>query len=333
MDSFELFDDNDFENFINISKENEIKEMESKLKYKNCTECDIQMQPNINNTLTCNNCGIIKAVIIENMEYEPSMNGYNTNSNFHIPIKCVGKNSFQYQKQLRNNTSQYSIIQESNLKRILERLNYQSEGLLIPKNIITNVLIQYKIIRDTSKIHRGEILKGIIGSLLYYECLKEGIVRKPKEISQWYNISENDLSKGDKLLRDLEEKNIIKLPINNNNDDNYILSYLKRTGIDIEYKFFLSELLKRIDEIKIGNPNARLSTKISSLIFLLVISKKFEITTELISKEFNISVSTFKTFYLEIFKNKKLIDDILIKYNILLPDKLPRKQRINKIKN
>lgn len=332
MDAFELFDDDDFENYINITKEDEIKEKESKIKYKNCPECDIQMQPNINNTLTCNNCGVIKSAIIENSEYEPSMNGYNTNSNFHIPIKCVGKNSFQYQKQLRNNTSQYSIIQETNLKRILERLNYQSDGLLIPKNIISNVLIQYKIIRDTSKIHRGEILKGIICSLLYYECLKEGIVRKPKEISHWYNISENDLSKGDKLLRDLEEKNIITLPINKNNDENYILSYLKRTGIDIEYKHFLIELLERIDDLKIGNPNARLSTKISSLLFLLVISKKFDITTETLSEEFNISISTFKTFYLEIFKNKKLIDDILIKYEITLPDKLPRKQRINKKK-
>lgn len=332
MDAFELFDDDYFENYINISKEDKINENESKIKYKNCTECNIQMQPNINNTLTCNNCGFIKSVIIENSEYEPSMNGYNTNSNFHIPIKCVGKNSFQYQKQLRNNTSQYSIIQETNLKRILERLNYQSDGLLIPKNIITNVLIQYKIIRDTSKIHRGDILKGIIGSLLYYECLKEGIVRKPKEISHWYNISENDLSKGDKLLRDLEEKNIIKLPINKNNDDNYILSYLKRAGIDIEYRHLLRDLLERIDDLKIGNPNARLSTKISSLLFLLVISKKFNISAEAISEEFNISISTFKTFYLEIFKNKKLIDDILIKYEITLPDKLPRKQRINKKK-
>ena len=122
------------------------------------------------------------------------------------------------------------------------------------------------------------------------------------------------------------------MPINKNNDENYILSYLKRTDIDTEYRHFLSELLERIDDLKIGNPNARLSTKISSLLFLLVISKKFDITTETISEEFNISISTFKTFYLEIFKNKKLIDDILIKYDIILPDKLPRKQRINKKK-
>ena len=203
-DDFEIFDDNDFENYINISKEKEIKIAENNIKYKNCDKCDLPMQPNINNTLTCINCGFVKVVIIENLEYEPSMNGYNTNSNFHIPIKCVGRNSFQYQKQLRNNTSQYSIIQESNLKRMLEKRNYQSDNLVIPKNIISNVLEQYKIIRELSKIHRGEILKGIIGSLIYYECLKEGIVRKPKELANWYSISEKDLSKGDKILRELE---------------------------------------------------------------------------------------------------------------------------------
>jgi len=326
----ELFDDADFENYLNLSKVKEIEESEDKIKYKICNTCDIQMQPNINNTLTCIGCGFIKMAIIENNEFEPSMNGYNTNTNFHIPIKCVGKNSFQYQKQLRNNTSQYSIIQETNLKRILEKLNYQSSGLIIPKNIISNVLEQYKNIRETSKIHRGEILKGIIGSLLYYECLKEGIVRKPKELANWYLISENDLSKGDKILRDLEEKNIVKLPINNNHNNIYILSYLKRTGIDLDYQYFLNELLDRLDEKKIGNPNARLSTKISAILFLLIISKKMNISTETISEEFNISVSTFKVFYLEIIKSKKSIQDILDKHNIDPPHKIPRKLRQNK---
>jgi transcription initiation factor TFIIIB Brf1 subunit/transcription initiation factor TFIIB len=288
------------------------------------------MHPNINNTLTCINCGFVKMVIIENLEYEPSMNGYNTNSNFHIPIKCVGRNSFQYQKQLRNNTSQYSIIQETNLKRILEKLNYQSEGLVIPKNIISNVLEQYKIIRELSKIHRGEILKGIIGSLIYYECLKEGIVRKPKELAIWYSISEKDLSKGDKILRELEEKNIIKLPINNDNNQIYITSYLKRSGIDIKYQDFLNELLERLDIHKIGNPNARLSTKVSAILFLLIISKKMNISSDELATEFNISVSTFKVFYLDIVKNNHLIIDILEKYNVELQKKIPRKTRQNK---
>lgn len=330
FDEFGLFDDDDFENYLNCTKEKEIEEFEDNIKYKICDTCNIQMQPNINNTLTCKECGFVKMAIIENNEFEPSMNGYNTNNNFHIPIKCVGKNSFQYQKQLRNNTSQYSIIQETNLKRILEKLNYQSSGLIIPKNIISNVLEQYKIIRETSKIHRGEILKGIIGSLLYYECLKEGIVRKPKELANWYSISENDLSKGDKILRDLEEKKIVKLPINNNNNNIYIISYLKRTDIDLDHQYFLNELLERLEEKKIGNANARLSTKISAILFLLIISKNMNISTETLSEEFNISVSTFKVFYTEIIKNKHIIQDILDKYNIVTPSKIPRKLRQNK---
>lgn len=334
MDQFELCNDDDFDIFLNQEINNEINTTNNDLnnEYKKCNDCNIQMQPNINNTLTCPNCGFIKNVIVENLEYEPSMSGYNTNNNYHIPIKCIGKNSFQYQKYLRNNTSQYSIIQETTLRKLLEKLNYQSNDFVIPKNIISNVLIQYKKIRETSKIHRGEILKGILGSLIYYECLKEGIIRKPKELAKWYSISENDLSKGDKILRELDEKGIIELPINKDFDNEYISSYLKRINIDLKYELFLNELLNNINELKIGNPNARLSTKIASLIFLLIISKQYTISSEDLSKEFDISVSTFKSFYLEIYKNKNKLNFIFEKYNIVLPDKIPRKSRISKKK-
>lgn len=332
MDQFELCDDDDFDFLLNNSFKTNL---DNKIinDYKNCETCNIQMQPNINNTLTCPTCGFIKNVIIENLEYEPSMAGYNTNDNYHIPIKCVGKNSFHYQKYLRNNTSQYNIIQEATLKKILDRLNYQSTDFIIPKNILTNVLNQYKKIRETSKIHRGEILKGILGSLIYYECLKEGIIRKPKELAKWYSISENDLSKGDKILRELEEKGIIELPIHKEFNNEYINSYLKRINIDLKYEEFLIELLNTINILKIGNPNARLSTKIASLIFLLVISIKSDITPEEISSEFNISVSTFKNLYIDIFKNKDKLQYIFNKYNIFLPDKIPRKSRKTKKNN
>lgn len=336
MDSFELCDDEIFNEFFNNPFNNSLTGInitsDNINEYKKCDDCNIQMQPNINNTLTCPSCGFIKTVIIENLEYEPSMSGYNTNENYHIPIKYVGKNSFQYQKFLRNNTSEYSIIQENTLKKILDRLNYQSHDFVIPKNIINSVLNQYKKIRNTSKIHRGEILKGILGSLIYYECLKEGIIRKPKELAKWYSISENNLSKGDKILRELEEEGIIELPINKDFDIEYISSYLKRINLDINYEEFLLELLNKINELKIGNPNARLSTKTAALIFLLVISKGYSISSDDISKEFDISISTFKNFYMEIFKNKEKLNVIFLKYNIILPDKIPRKTRSNKKK-
>ncbi len=312
--------------------------------YKFCDDCNVLMESDINNSLTCKICGFIKNISTENNEYEPSMSGYNTNSNFHIPIKCIGANSFQYQKQLRNSTSQYSIVQETNLRRKLERLNFRSTSIFIPKNIIEKVVSQYKLIRETDKIHRGDIFNGIIGSLIYYECLTAGIIRKHKEISDWYGITENDLSKGDKIVRVLEEKKIIQLPIYENNNMKYIESYLKRAGVDIEYKYFMSKLLDIIEEKKIGNHNARLSTKVSAILFIVIISSKQttenkfssgrleptpSLSADYISKEFSISISTFKSFYMDINKNKELeeIKYLCSEYGLEIPDKLPRKKK------
>jgi len=311
--------------------------------YKFCEDCNVLMDSDINNSLTCRICGYIKHITTENTEYEPSMNGYNTNSNFHIPIKCVGANSFQYQKQLRNSTSQYSIVQETNLRRKLEKLNFKSKTIFIPKNIIEKVISQYKLIRETDKIHRGDIFNGIIGSLVYYACLEVGIVRKHKEISDWYGITEGDMSKGDKIVRVLEEKKIIKLPIYQSNNNKYIESYLKRAGVDIGFKFFMETLLDVIENNRIGNHNARLSTKVSAILFLVIVCERYltedencvfnlktppKLSPEHISEEFSISISTFKSFYSDIHKNRKdeRIKQVCERYGVLMPEKLPRKK-------
>ena len=312
--------------------------------YKVCSDCNMNMETDINNSLTCKGCGYIKQISTENNEYEPSMNGYNTNGNFPIPIKCVGANSLQYQKQLRNTTSQYSIVQESNLRRRLDRLNFNSSGLYIPKAIIEKVVNQYKIIRETDKIHRGDIFNGIIGSLIYYECLKSGIVRKHKEISDWFNISESDLSKGDKIIRFLEEKKILSLPIYENNDSKYIKSYLLRSNMSLDYTYFMEKLLGIIEDKKIGNHNARLSTKVSAILYLIYLATKSEtdnqfslgrlppvtntISADSIAKEFSISASTFKTFYTAIYNHREIpeIKELFDEYGCELPIKKSRKK-------
>lgn len=295
--------------------------------YKMCENCNVEMFPDINNMLLCKQCGLVQQCITDNSNYEPSMNGYNTNSTQHIPIRCVGKDAFKYQHELRVSTSQYAVIQESNLRRQLESRNFKSENLMIPKSVITSAIEQYKLIRKTSKIHRGDVLKGILASIIYYECLKQGIVRKPKEICEWYDIGENDMSKGDKILRALEEKKVLDLPINDDNDAEYVSSYLKRMNMSMDFKQTMLEILVRLDKLRIGNPNARLSTKVSALVFMFTIANGIDIQAEDISREFNIAVSTFKAFYSDMIKKKALLQDIFDKYGVIIPDKLPRKRR------
>lgn len=326
MDEFTQMLD-DVKHDIQQEQAGEIQAREGDTSYKICEECDIEMHPDINNTLTCTQCGLVLECITDNGNYEPSMDGYNTSDKFHIPIKCVGKNSFQYQKQLRNSTSQYSLVQEANLRKKLEKLNFKSPELKIPKNIIANTINQYRLIRQTNKINRGSVLDGIIGSLVYYECLKEGIIRKPKEISEWMCICENDLSKGDKILRSMECDGIIQIPINDDNEEKYVDSYLKRMNMPMQHKEVILEIFYRLEKLRIGNPNSRLSTKIAAMVFMVIVIYDIDIQPEDISKEFNIAVSTFKTFYNDVVKRKKYIQDILDKHNIALPDKLPRKKR------
>lgn len=328
MDDFAL-DELAFEELL---KEELLKdaEEEAPARYKICEECGIDMLPDINNTLTCVRCGLVVECITDNAGYEPSMDGYNTSEKFHIPIKCVGKNSFQYQKQLRNNTSQYSLVQEATMKRKLEALNFKSPVLKIPKNIITSVINQYKLIRQTSRINRGSVLDGIIGSLIYYECVKEGIIRKPKEISEWMRITENDLSKGDKIVRALEADGVLSLASNDNCEVKYVYSYLKRMNMSMQHSDFMLDLFYRLEELRIGNPNSRLSTKISAILFMVVISKNLPVEAEEISAEFNIAISTFKAFYNEVIKRRKYVQNILDKHSYVVPDKIPRKKRIKK---
>jgi transcription initiation factor TFIIIB Brf1 subunit/transcription initiation factor TFIIB len=328
--NFDLIDDIEFDNFISRINDESLNDLLDVENYKICINCNIQIYNNINNLYTCKNCGFIKHITTDNNEYEASSENYNTNNNYNIPIKCVGPNSYNYQKCLRNNTTEYNTVQSLHIKNKLFKLNYNTKKLSISKNIIINVIEKYKQIRTNCKVYRGDILKGILGSLIYYECIKEKIIRKPREIALWCGISESNLSKGDKILKELNEYNVIDIykGIQKNNlEKDYIISYLKRLKLNEDYLDFIYELLIHINTNKIGNLNSRISTKVSSLIYLLILIEKLNITIENISDEFDISISTVKIYYNTLHKNKNKFLEIFNKYNKEFPDKLRKHKK------
>lgn len=343
MCDYTLLDDEEFDNI----KLNEIlmkNKEEMEMDYKECKDCNIPMNLNINNSYTCPNCGFIKQISTENLEYEESFKNYNVSNKSYMPIKYVGKDSYRLQQNLRNTTSRYDPIQESYIKKILNTCNSESTDFTIPQNIIKSTIEVYKQIRTSSKVFRGDILKGVLGSIIHYLCKKEGIIRKPKEIAKWCNISDKDLSCGDKHLRQLEFHGVITGIIVDNNSGNldevHILSYLIRLKIDEKYLEFLTTLLDEINTKRIGKINARTSTKITSIIYLLCITEKIKISDhdttieQYISDEFKISISTFKEFYNEILKKKEKLIDIFNEYNIEFPTKYSnRKPRKKIVKN
>jgi len=349
MSEFKLMDDDDFRN-IKINEIRMQNEKEMEVDYKLCSDCGVSMNLNINNSYTCPNCGFIKIISTDNSEYEESFKNHNVSNKSHMPIKYTGKDSYKLQQNLRNSTSQYAPIQESYIKKILNTCNSESLDFRIPQNIIKDTIDIYKKIRIHSKVFRGDILRGVLGSIIHYLCKKEGIMRKPKEIAQWCSISDKDLSAGDKHVRQLEDEKVIKNIVIDNNDDEldevHILSYLFRLKlnedlIDDKYLPFLSELLTEINEKKVGKVNSRTSTKITSIVYLLCVTEKIQIDEciknnitieQCISKEFKISMSTFKEFYNEILKKREKLITVFEKHNIIFPDKTANRKNRKKSK-
>lgn len=328
MNAFSLIDDCDFDNIINeINEINDADDETCEDKYKICNDCDKQMTVGINNVYVCSDCGVIKNIITNNDSYESSITNYNTNNTFYMPIKCVGPQSYSYQKCIRNNTSEYKKIQETNIKKKIYHFNYNHTKINIPKNIISAAIDQYKKIRNSHKVYRGDILNGIICGLIYYECLKESIAVKPKDIATWANISESNMSKGDKIIKILQDDKVLVLPYSDNIDRTFIKTYLIKLNIDDKYLEFLYDILQCINMYKICNINSRMSTKTAGLIYLIVKCENMPITIDNISTEFGICVTTFKTYYNNIIKRANLLTHIFEEYEISQPWLTTRKSQ------
>ena len=289
--------------------------------YKKCKKCDEEMEVNSNNTMLCIKCGCIEHVITENNEYEKSSSAnYNTNDSYHLSVKCTGQGSYIYQKTIRNYTSNYGNIHKNFIVKKLNSKYFQNNKINIPKDIINNATATYIQMKNDGNMekYRASVLDGLLGTIIYYECLNNNIAVKQKEIADWFGININKITKTDKIIKELntdDKFNIDKL------DHKFIFinSFCKRINIPDNYIKLLYEILLYIEEKKIGNKDSKLSTKTASLIYVLIISDKtLNITDLAIVNEFDVSLSTMKTFYKNLIKHYEKINIIFNKYDINL---------------
>lgn len=318
----------DIDDFLSFSISDEIKKieklMQSNISFDICKKCDIKMESRSNNSIVCISCGYTQNIITENEEYEKSSgSNYNTNDSYHLPIKCIGTSSYSYQKTIRNYTSNYANIHKNFIIKKLNSKYFQENRINIPKSVINSAIATYSKMKTDKNMgkYRASVLDGFLGIIIYYECLANDIAIKQKEIADWFNININKITKTDKIFKELnidDRFNIDKL------DQKYVYinSFCKRVGIDEKYISLLHEVLIKTEKNKIGNINSKLSTKTASLIYVLSISNKsLNLTESEISKEFDISISTMKSFYKSISSHYDMINEIFNKYDITLHKK------------
>jgi transcription initiation factor TFIIIB Brf1 subunit/transcription initiation factor TFIIB len=325
MDGFALIDDIDsFYAGIDDS-------VYETIAYDICSTCGVQMNDTGDNTYVCPQCHVLNdKVEVTDMSTMTSDSSYNTSYGTHNQIRFVGSNRYKYQHLLRGN-SDYSLIQEQNIRKILFDCNYVSDtDINVPKDILLIIADHYKSVRESNNIYRGTILRGILAAMTYYVCLEKQLAYKPNDISVWFGISDINYSKGDKIVLDLIERGILNINRHIKAEHEFIFSYSTRLGFDKTQIEFLTEIMERVLKMRLVNPNSKPSTKALSIIYMFILAAKINIDSETLHTRFNASFGTIRSTSSDLINNISLMKDIFDKYDIPTKIVRTRKKRVTK---
>jgi transcription initiation factor TFIIIB Brf1 subunit/transcription initiation factor TFIIB len=307
----------------NIELENNISIIQGDI-IGSCSKCNVEGTIH-DNQLICGLCGEI-IDLCENIDQYNASNDkdHNTSVNSFMSFNIIGKNAYCYQRSFMKTCANYSSYRKNNNKKDMYNYNYQYDGKKIPKDVIKIAVEIFSKIKDAIYVFRGKKKKGVQGACLFYACVEKNLTKTPREIASIMNIEERFLSHGDRILQDLNEKNIISIPSILRPMCDYINQYFPALGIPDIYKPFIIDIINRaeVKNIHIEN-DSRTTTKVIGAIYLLIMripQLKF-ITKEKIVSECNISKSTFIRYYNLLTLNYILLKKTFKKHKISMDPK------------
>lgn len=295
-----------------------------------CVDCNIKMIIKSSEMVyECQQCGRLEDNVGNDIDITTEsnssevVNNYNTSDSSAAPIRISGPNNYIYQKKLVSSTSNYKKTQKKNTNDQIINAVYQYKGSTPPKNIVLEAADLYCSVQQHC-IKRGDVRKGTMAACLYMVCINNNITRKPKEISDIFDIPQSELSNGEKILDDLIASGLITPKSDNqivssDPKSSQIMAFLDRyfECINIQsnyYKTFAFNLVTFTRKYRIAESSV-VSSKCAGAIYVLSLRKKeLDIKKETIEQECCISKSTFSRYAHCVFdmlnstdeKNKKV---------------------------
>jgi len=285
---------------------------------KKCSNCNSLMLQN-SGSLECSGCGIIIKNVgdlsfsSENTVFGETMTSFRYEG---------GTATSSYQRNRINNQtcSNSSAYRQNQDKKKLSNLNSESENKRIPKTVINLILDDFRKIKEAKIVYRGNGKKGVMAALMYYRCMSVGVARTPRDLCTFLDIPQKKFSEGDRKVQKHVDTGILDIKLCSNSYEMYITQYLTILGIDLKYTDFLLNLIKRAEDKKIHILNeSKTTTKCVGAIYMLISRLKLKISKDTISKECNISGSTFIKYFRLLNDNYRLIKKPFKKYGIKMP--------------
>lgn len=295
--------------------------LEAKKDITICDCCGTKMDLSDEKTYyLCSECGIERKIIGDQFKISnTNRENYNTSSVASSTIRMTGPKSYSYQKQLISVSSSYIKTQKKTTVSEICKYVFEYKGSKPPKNIVMAAAELYHSNVQKHRIQRGNVRTGTMAACLYRKCIEMGIVRKPKEIADIFNIEQEDLSNGIKILNQLEAKGVIHKPIMKKDIiESFVDRYFEGLGIPnvqkttkegvraAEYRTFVLQLIKFTKKKRIAN-NSVGSSKCAGSIFVLCKQRpELKINANQIVKECNVAKATFTRFAKAIYDTLKI---------------------------
>jgi transcription initiation factor TFIIIB Brf1 subunit/transcription initiation factor TFIIB len=283
-----------------------------------CINCNTQMA-SFKSELQCYTCGYNKKYNEQGSNYnENSVGGHNTPHSNSIGITITGRDAYQFKMclQIYGGTN-YKEISDFKTRKQLYKLNSHSSYKL--PNVVIDLTAEYfsRYHEDTKEVKRGNGRLAVLAIFLLYACAKFDIAIKPKQLALWANVSQRHISRDSGHISNYMSSIGISPHINTTNS--FINKYFEIFEIPECYKIVVSEIIEKSYDRKMINPeNPNISTKVTSVIYLLKKLLNLKFTEKDIARECYISQSTFIKHYKNIVRNKKLMNPILLSYNMPL---------------
>jgi|AntRauTorckE6833_2_1112554.scaffolds.fasta_scaffold03014_6 transcription initiation factor TFIIIB Brf1 subunit/transcription initiation factor TFIIB len=256
--------------------------------------------------------------------------------------ECAGITSLDIiscdKKILRRQFTDYAKSQRDTVAKMLRENNESFSGDKFQKDILNDVADQYNniqtgVLEDVYDecgrvkgkkkfVKRSNVKNEIIAALIFFECNRRNIPRKPKDIANFMRLNNDGFSAGEDVLRRLVALGQINIVISEEPYSGFVQRYLE--SLDIEesnYIKFIVELIEAAELKRIGM-NSLPPSKVAGCIWLLIQSLRLDVSIDTIETTCdNTKKNTFIKFYNAIMDAVPLFLYIFQKYGISVPRK------------
>ena len=166
-------------------------------------------------------------------------------------------------------------------------------------------------------VRRGSIKDEILAAILYFECVRDGIVRKKQHAAEFMGLTTSGFSRGENILRSLEAQGYIKIPVDANPTRRFAEMYMEKLEITrAQYIDFVIDLVEESENKKIAM-SSQLSSKVVGAIWILITRRKLAITAKALEAAAdNTKKSTFVKFSNVVTANPEIFGHIFKRHGV-----------------